>query len=121
MFVCDVCTLFVDCLRHVMTPLRRLFVTRHYTGPLVVSSLLLNRRADDLEMKKTKTGDFMVYDSASLSSAELLRCDDAVRVAVTSASNAPVTSIYACATMWHENRQEMIQLLKSIFRWGPDL
>lgn len=25
--------------------------------------------------------------------------------------------VYACATMWHETRQEMLQLLKSLFRY----
>ncbi|VDI08202.1 chitin synthase [Mytilus galloprovincialis] len=28
--------------------------------------------------------------------------------------------IYACATMWHENRQEMVQILKSLYRLDTD-
>lgn len=36
-------------------------------------------------------------------------------------SNLPTPKIYACATMWHETRNEMIQLLKSIFRSGITL
>ena len=27
-----------------------------------------------------------------------------------------ITRIYGCATMWHENKDEMIEMLKSIFR-----
>lgn len=27
-----------------------------------------------------------------------------------------VPRIYMCATMWHETRQEIVQILKSIFR-----
>nr|CAI5837000.1 unnamed protein product [Callosobruchus analis] len=31
-----------------------------------------------------------------------------------------ITRIYACATMWHENREEMIEFLKSILRLDED-
>lgn len=31
-------------------------------------------------------------------------------------SNNDIAIIYACATLWHENKDEMKQLLKSIFR-----
>ncbi len=27
-----------------------------------------------------------------------------------------ITKIYGCATMWHENKEEMIEMLKSVFR-----
>ena len=31
-----------------------------------------------------------------------------------------ITKIYGCATMWHENKDEMIEMLKSIFRIDLD-
>lgn len=31
-----------------------------------------------------------------------------------------VTRIFACATMWHENKEEMIEFLKSILRLDVD-
>ena len=29
-----------------------------------------------------------------------------------------ITKIYACATMWHETRSEMMDMLKSIYRYN---
>ena len=31
-----------------------------------------------------------------------------------------VTKIYGCATMWHENIEEMMEMLKSLFRVDLD-
>ena len=31
-----------------------------------------------------------------------------------------VTKIYACATMWHESREEMLEMLKSLYRVDSD-
>jgi chitin synthase len=35
-------------------------------------------------------------------------------------SSDHITRIYACATMWHETRDEMMEMLKSIFRMDED-
>ena len=31
-----------------------------------------------------------------------------------------ITRIYACATMWHETKSEMMEMLKSLFRMDED-
>jgi chitin synthase len=31
-----------------------------------------------------------------------------------------ITRIYACATMWHETKSEMLEMLKSVFRMDED-
>ena len=37
-----------------------------------------------------------------------------------SKSSDNITRIYACATMWHETEDEMMEMLKSIFRMDED-
>ena len=76
-----------------MTPVR--------CGILTDQSLTLRRRRND--------HDALVFSDECGSSMEAL---DAYK------ADDIVPQIYACATMWHETRTEMTQLLKSIFRYS---
>ncbi|VDI72691.1 chitin synthase [Mytilus galloprovincialis] len=69
----------------------RLFVLPHYCSPVADLSLLHSRRHKSKHFED-------VYQE-----------DDSVK-----------TKVYICATMWHENRIEMKQILKTLFRLDMD-
>ena len=84
-----------------MVVIFRLFVTQLFMGPLVVQSMLLNRRTDDGEMKVSKTGGHSMPDTctiATTAAGETIYPEDKKNEGV-------IPIIYACATMWHENKQ----------------
>lgn len=109
----------------------KLFAHPFYNAFLVDQSLAMNRRRDDEievtteELKQIETPDFelnqqygysnqtntsvnySVSDSVSVSSSEVQSTDH-------------ITRIYVCATMWHENTEETITFLKSIFYLDED-
>ncbi|XP_062583724.1 chitin synthase chs-1-like [Saccostrea cucullata] len=93
--------------QHIWTPLQerlakveRLFVNPLYCGILLEQNLILNRKRCHLQIIK--------------------RQKDAVDKEEENFTLQTPPFVYACATMWHENRLEMVQLLKSIFRMDED-
>ncbi|XP_054166652.1 chitin synthase chs-2-like [Oppia nitens] len=83
-----------------MAKVENLFTRPEYSCCFVDQSLVLNRRIvsefnSDLDIKK-------------MSVEELVK------------SNEETIRIYMCATMWHESSDEMIQMLKSVFRMDVD-
>ncbi|XP_049787548.1 chitin synthase chs-2-like [Schistocerca cancellata] len=93
-----------------LSPTDRLFVTPMYNSLLIDQSLALNRRRDDTNMEVIEPDIFAddELDDAHITEKEMLGPSD------------EVTRIYACATMWHETRDEMLEMLKSVFRMDID-
>ncbi|VDI06166.1 Hypothetical predicted protein, partial [Mytilus galloprovincialis] len=82
-----------------------LFVNPLYCSILLEQHLLMNRRRHVRRIRK------------EVEHGVLFRI--AVDENKTTLKKIP-PMIYACATMWHENRQEMVQILKSLYRVDTD-
>ncbi len=109
----------------------QLFCTPMYSGLAIDQSLVMNRRRDgeyelryedlmeevqDVKMERYYAKYVDEYESSAKpgsgynasKSSKMVRASD------------KITKIYGCATMWHENKEEMIEMLKSIFRIDMD-
>ncbi|XP_052794329.1 uncharacterized protein LOC128227643 isoform X3 [Mya arenaria] len=87
-----------------MAKLEKLFITPHFEGIFSDFTLTLRRRRNDKEIKVTGFDTFRYVG------------EDSFEDGVYNTKPNVIPQIYACATMWHETRQEMTQLLKSMFR-----
>ncbi|EFA04340.2 chitin synthase 1 isoform X1 [Tribolium castaneum] len=111
---------------HIWTPkcerlarTEKLFVTPMYEGLLIDQSLGMNRRRDDEADVKTEDLDEIQKEKGDEYYETISNHTDASSAKAVKNSDH-ITRIYACATMWHENKEEMMEFLKSILRLDED-
>lgn len=119
---------------HIWTPkcerlasTEKLFVNPMYCGALVDQSLALNRRRDDegeiksdeLVLETHDDNDIsQYYETISIHTES--SGNQTSRPTSTIKTSDHIIRIYACATMWHETTEEMIQMFKSVMRMDED-
>ncbi|KAF0297190.1 Chitin synthase chs-2 [Amphibalanus amphitrite] len=98
-----------------------LFVTPMYNSLLIDQSLSMNRRQDDEPERldsDTRVIDPDDPDSTQHYETISIHTDSSQTGGVKPSDH--ITRILACATMWHETRDEMMEMLKSVLRLDED-
>jgi len=103
----------------------KLFVTPMYCSLLIDQSLCLNRRRDEEGEVKTEE---LELDRVGMEDNDISQYYETISIHTESSQPAntktktsdSITRIYACATMWHETRSEMMEMMKSLFRMDED-
>lgn len=104
---------------HIWNPIHKrkvavdsLFVTPLYNGAIIEQSLLLNRRKHRRNKPREMRDATMKRDTSNVS---IMGYNDIYEV-VDAIKPRSQIRIYACATMWHETPDEMLEMLKSVMR-----
>ena len=108
-----------------LAPTEKLFVRPWYCSFLIDQSLGLNRRRDDIGEVKTED---LELDRVGMDENDISQYYETISIHTDSSNTAvskgkssdSITRIYACATMWHETKEEMMEMLKSLFRMDED-
>ena len=97
----------------------------YFTYYIIDQSLMLNRRRDDEGEVKTEE---LELDRVGLDENDISQYYETISIHTESSqtnttktkTSDSITRIYACATMWHETKGEMMEMLKSLFRMDED-
>jgi len=104
----------------------KLFVTPMYVSLLIDQSLCLNRRRDDEgevkteELELDRVGMDDNNDISQYYETISIHTESSQPTNTKTKTSDSITRIYACATMWHETKTEMMEMMKSLFRMDED-
>ena len=110
----------------------QIFGTDYYNSLMIDISMMLNRRTDDGERSKRYDNRIKHFNQMKSSTAKEAEKDEPKKKRKISAwseknedfvdlsKDDQTIRIMGCATMWHENTEEIEEMLKSIFRIDDD-